>query len=206
MSTSQLRFSLVIILIYPLLLLFCAYIVRENSMHEILKVILYVSLLFAYVVFSWSFYQRVTNDNDKLNQKQKEVDDLESFASHMMRRSDLSDFVREVVDIHLKNKRSIKSYQEFFFRLVCNDGKVYTLFIHEIKRSISEQKEILERSEKSNSDINHYALALSSLNELLQAFVETRESGAPKLGRLCYGEVESRKNEPTFGCGVGVSN
>ncbi len=158
---------------------------------------------FIFIVTSYIFFFLINDLSKNLSksfeEKQNEVNDLESFASHVMRCSDLTDFVRGVVDIHLKNKRSIKSYQEFFFRLVCDDGKVYTLFIHEIKRVISEQKEIFERSEKSNSDINHYTLALNSLNDLLQAFVETRESGAPKLGGLRYSEGELRKNEPKFG-------
>lgn len=144
-------------------------------------------------------------------EKQKQADYLEDFADHMMRFSNLSDFVKSVVDIHLKNKKSINSYQEFFFRLIGQNGKVYELFVAEIKRVISMQKEIFERSEKSHSDFNRFSFSLSSLNELLQRIVETRESGSPKFDRLCSGLVTptivsgAEPRVPT-GCGVGISN
>lgn len=137
-------------------------------------------------------------------EKQKQADDLEDFADHMMRFSNLSDFVKSVVDIHLKNKKSINSYQDFFFRLIGQNGKVYELFVEEIKRVISEQKEIFERSEKSHSDYNRFSFSLSSLNELLQKIVEARgESNNSKFVPTVAPNVGPRV--PT-GCGVGISN
>lgn len=126
----------------------------------------------------------------EIDKERKEVGDLESFVSHMMRHSDLSDFVRDVVDAHLKNRKSIASYQGFFFRIVCENRKLYELFLDEIRRAI--EKEDVEYGEgaKTDSNIHLHAINFYCLNEFLQKFIETR------------GEIDSSKFAPSVVSGT----
>lgn len=205
-STLLSNVNVLDVLVFTLFGFFMAFL--SAPFNEFIKIIGTFAFFSALSVLLYAIHASAKRLAKRLEEKQKETDDLESFASHVMRKSDVENFVKDVVDIHLKNKKSIDSYQEFFFRLIGQNGKVYELFVAEIKRVIFEQKEIFERSEKTNSDINRYTLALSSLNEFLQKFVEIRGG---ESSTFCFvdGGIEkgiSGKNEPMFGCGVGISN
>ncbi len=117
--------------------------------------------------------RKVEIKNDK---KEENIAGLELFVEHIMRTSELNNFVKDIVDIHWKNRRSIDSYGEFFFRLIGQNGKVSELFVEEIRRVTDEQKEIFEKSEKSHLDFNEFSRTLSSLNELLQKITKIKGS------------------------------
>ena len=176
MNTVKLRFNLLLILGYPLLLLFSVYIIHENPMNEVVRGILYMFIFFMYIVFSFALYKRIVDDTYKLRQKEENIAGLELFVEHIMRTSELNNFVKDIVDIHWKNRRSIDSYGEFFFRLIGQNGKVSELFVEEIRRVTDEQKEIFEKSEKSHLDFNEFSRTLSSLNELLQKITKIKGS------------------------------
>ena len=131
-------------------------------------------LYIASFVTIYAIFHSVTNISEKFQTKQKQADDLEYLVSQLIDMSDIKGFVRFTVQNHVKNSKSINFYPESFFRLVCDDTSAFRLFTEELKLAVLEQKEIFEKSDKTTSDINRYALILSSLNELLQKLKETR--------------------------------
>ncbi len=94
------------VLVFTLFGFFMAFL--SSPFNEFIKIIGTFAFFSALSVLLYAIHASAKRLAKSLEEKQKEVNDLESFASHMMMGSDLSDYVRDVVDTHLKNKRSIK--------------------------------------------------------------------------------------------------